>query len=167
MAMIPPPRSTTPSLIGAVSNEVGISRRSWNKNKRDSIFSLFTPFVLSLAAGNLSLESFRQYISQDVHFLKAFAHAYELSEEWADDDEDKIAIAELRKGVLEELKLHDSLAQEWGSDVGKESSRNSATQKYTDFLLATASGKVEGVKGLGKLATPFERQRLQLTPWVQ
>lgn len=116
--------------------------------------------MLSLAAGNLRIESFRHYISQDVHFLKAFAQAYELSEECADDDDDKIAIAELRKNILEELKMHDSLVQEWGSDLGKESSLNSATQKYTDFLLATASGKVEGVKGLGKLATPFEKTKI-------
>ena len=27
-------------------------------------------------------------------------------------------------------------------------------------MLATASGKVEGVKGLGKLATPFERTKV-------
>ena len=50
--------------------------------------------------------------------------------------------------------------QEWGVDVGKESSLNSATEKYTNFLLATASGKVEGVKGLGKLATPFEKTKI-------
>lgn len=50
--------------------------------------------------------------------------------------------------------------QEWGSDLGKESSLNSATQKYTDFLLATASGKVEGVKGPGKLGTPFEKTKI-------
>ncbi|XP_057515864.1 bifunctional TH2 protein, mitochondrial-like isoform X1 [Amaranthus tricolor] len=49
---------------------------------------------------------------------------------------------------------------EWGVDVGKESSLNSATEKYTNFLLATASGKVEGVKGLGKLATPFEKTKI-------
>ncbi|CAO2836497.1 unnamed protein product [Amaranthus hypochondriacus] len=159
MATAPPPRSTTPS-IGVVANDVGISRRYWNKFKRDSIFSLYTPFVLSLAAGNLHLDSFRQYVAQDVHFLKAFVHAYELSEECADDDEDKIAISELRKRALNELKLHDSYVQEWGVDVEKESSPNPATQKYTDFLLATASGKVEGVKGLGKLATPFEKTKI-------
>ncbi|XP_021734748.1 bifunctional TH2 protein, mitochondrial-like [Chenopodium quinoa] len=165
MATAPPPRSTTPSIgvpaVGAVASDVGISRRSWNKFKRDSIFSLFTPFVLSLAAGNLRLESFRHYISQDVHFLQAFAHAYELSEECADDDDDKIAISELRKNILKELHMHDSYVQEWGIDLGKEeSSVNSATQKYIDFLLATASGKVEGVKGLGKLATPFEKTKI-------
>jgi thiaminase len=50
--------------------------------------------------------------------------------------------------------------QEWGSDLVKEGTVNSATVKYTDFLLATASGKGEGVKGPGKLATPFERTKL-------
>ncbi|CAK9137718.1 unnamed protein product [Ilex paraguariensis] len=50
--------------------------------------------------------------------------------------------------------------REWGSDVAKESTFNSATVKYTDFLLATASGKVEGVKVPGKLATPFEKTKV-------
>lgn len=42
----------------------------------------------------------------------------------------------------------------------KESTPNAATVKYTDFLLATTSGKVEGVKAPGKLATPFEKTKL-------
>lgn len=50
--------------------------------------------------------------------------------------------------------------QEWGLDLAKECSVNSATVKYTDFLLATASGKVEGVKAPGKLATPFEKTKV-------
>uniref|UniRef100_A0A2N9JAR8 Thiaminase-2/PQQC domain-containing protein n=1 Tax=Fagus sylvatica TaxID=28930 RepID=A0A2N9JAR8_FAGSY len=50
--------------------------------------------------------------------------------------------------------------QEWGSDLAKERTVNSATVKYTEFLLATASGKVEGVKGPGKLATPFEKTKV-------
>lgn len=49
--------------------------------------------------------------------------------------------------------------QEFGLDIAKENALNSATVKYTDFLLATASGKVEGVKG-GKLATPFEKTKV-------
>ncbi|KAJ6422716.1 hypothetical protein OIU84_027649 [Salix udensis] len=85
---------------------------------------------------------------------------FELAEECADDDEAKLAISELRKGVLKELKMHNSFVQEWGIDPGKEGTINTATVKYTDFLLATASGKVEGVKGLGKLATPFERTKV-------
>ena len=50
--------------------------------------------------------------------------------------------------------------QEWGIDAEKESPPNSATQKYTDFLIATATGKVEGVNCLGKLATPFEKTKI-------
>ncbi|GMP68031.1 hypothetical protein CsSME_00027791 [Camellia sinensis var. sinensis] len=55
------------------------------------------------------------------------------------------------------IKKH---GHEWGSDMVKENILNSATVKYTDFLLATASGKIEGVKGPGKLATPFEKTKL-------
>lgn len=45
-------------------------------------------------------------------------------------------------------------------DLATENSINSATVKYTDFLLATASGKIEGLKGPGKLATPFEKTKI-------
>ena len=50
--------------------------------------------------------------------------------------------------------------QEWSSDPTKEINLSPATVKYTDFILATASGKVEGVKGPGKLATPFEKTKV-------
>jgi thiaminase len=45
-------------------------------------------------------------------------------------------------------------------DLAKEHSINSATVKYTDFLLATASGKIDGLKSSGKLATPFEKTKI-------
>ncbi|XP_059665702.1 bifunctional TH2 protein, mitochondrial [Cornus florida] len=148
------------SMGGVAENEAGIARRFWIKFRKESILALYTPFVVCLASGNLNLDTFRHYIAQDVHFLKSFAQAYELAEECADDDDAKVAISELRKSVLEELKMHDSFVQEWGSDLAKENTRNSATVKYTDFLLATASGKVEGVKAPGKLATPFEKTKV-------
>lgn len=144
----------------AVDNEVGLAGKFWIKSRRESLFAMYTPFALRLAAGNLEIDGFRHYIAQDVYFLKAFAQAYELAEECTDDDEANIAISKLRKDVLEELRMHDSFAQEWGSEDTKESTPNSATVRYTDFLLATASGKVEGVKGPGKLATPFERTKV-------
>lgn len=50
--------------------------------------------------------------------------------------------------------------QEWGSDSTTEITLNPATVRYTDFLLATASGKVEGQKAPGKLATPFEKTKV-------
>ncbi|KAJ4842667.1 beta ketoadipyl CoA thiolase, th2 [Turnera subulata] len=141
-------------------NEECLASKLWIKSWRESIFAKYTPFVVCLAAGNLKIESFRHYITQDFHFLKAFAHAYELAEDCADDDDAKEALSQLRAGTLDELKMHSSFVQEWGIDPSKENSVNSATTKYTDFLLATASGKVDGVKGPGKLATPFERTKV-------
>ncbi|BAT94948.1 hypothetical protein VIGAN_08160000 [Vigna angularis var. angularis] len=156
------PRSSIP--MAAIHNhsnsEAGLARRFWIKFTRQSIFAMYTPFAIALASGNLNIDSFHHYIAQDVHFLRAFAQAYELAEECADDDDAKLGICQLRKAVLEELKMHHSLVQEWGLDLTKEHNINSATVKYTDFLLATASGKIEGLKGPGKLATPFEKTKI-------
>ncbi|XP_048225590.1 bifunctional TH2 protein, mitochondrial [Ricinus communis] len=151
---------TTATTSTATTADQGLAAKLWIKFRRESVFAIYTPFVVALASGNLNIDSFRHYISQDFHFLKSFAHAYELSEECADDDDAKLVIAQLRKDVMRELKFHNSFIQEWGLDPAKEGNVNSATIKYTDFLLATASGKVEGVKGPGKLATPFERTKV-------
>lgn len=50
--------------------------------------------------------------------------------------------------------------QEWGFELPDESISNNATVRYTDFLLAVASGRVEGEKVPGKIATPFERTKV-------
>ncbi|WZZ08733.1 hypothetical protein YC2023_094654 [Brassica napus] len=149
---IPPPSIS--------ASEEALAGRLWIKFNRECLFSMYSPFAVSLAAGNLKIETFRQYIAQDVHFLKAFAHAYELAAECADDDDDKLAISDLRKSVMDELKMHDSFVQDWDLDISKEVSVNSATLRYTEFLLATASGKVEGLKAPGMLDTPFEKTKV-------
>ncbi|XVF06464.1 hypothetical protein REPUB_Repub06bG0050300 [Reevesia pubescens] len=153
----PNPMAIPPKSTAVIPSEEGLARRLWIKFRRESVLSLYSPFAVSLASGSLKIDTFRHYIAQDVHFLKAFAQAYELAEDCADDDDAKLAISELRKSVLEELKMHNSFVQEWGSDCVKASPVNSATLKYTEFLLATASGKVEGLKAPGKLSTPFEK----------
>lgn len=146
--------------MGVVSDVEGAARRFWIRSHRESVFAAYTPFVVCLASGSLELDTFRHYIAQDVYFLRAFAQAYEMAEECADDDDAKEAISHLRRDVLEELKLHNSFVEEWGIDFAKETTPNSATVKYTDFLLATAAGKVEGEKGPGKIATPFEKTKI-------
>jgi hypothetical protein len=62
--------------VAAVDSEVGLSERFWIKFRRESVLALYTPFVLCLASGNLRIETFRHYIAQDVHFLRAFAQAW-------------------------------------------------------------------------------------------
>ncbi|XP_071732559.1 bifunctional TH2 protein, mitochondrial-like isoform X2 [Rutidosis leptorrhynchoides] len=142
-------------------DEQGFAKRLWVKYNKESINSLYTPFVVSLASGTLKIDTFRHYIAQDAHFLKCFAQAYELAEECADDDDDKVCINELRKSVVEELQMHGSFCQEWGFDVSSEETiPNAATLKYTDFLLATASGKIEGVNCPANLTTPFEKTKI-------
>ncbi|KAJ4881311.1 putative aminopyrimidine aminohydrolase [Raphanus sativus] len=152
--------SIPPSISAVSLCEEALAGRLWIKFNRECLFSMYSPFAVSLAAGNLKIETFRQYIAQDVHFLKAFAHAYELAGECADDDDDKLAISNLRKSVMDELKMHDSFVQDWDLDINKEVSVNSATLRYTEFLLATASGKVEGLKAPGMLDTPFEKTKV-------
>ncbi|KAF8094701.1 hypothetical protein N665_0355s0014 [Sinapis alba] len=152
--------SIPPSISAASHSEEALAGKLWIKFNRECLFSMYSPFAVSLAAGNLKIETFRQYIAQDVHFLKAFAHAYELAAECADDDDDKLAISNLRKSVMDELKMHDSFVQDWDLDINKEVSVNSATLRYTEFLLATASGKVEGLKAPGMLDTPFEKTKV-------
>uniref|UniRef100_A0A0D6QXY5 Thiaminase-2/PQQC domain-containing protein n=1 Tax=Araucaria cunninghamii TaxID=56994 RepID=A0A0D6QXY5_ARACU len=143
-----------------VDDETGLARRLWTKYKKESTFAMYNPFVVALAAGTLSIESFSNYMAQDAYFLKAFIQAYTMAEECADDDDDKTTIGDLRKAAEEELKLHDSLAEAWDVEFTKEFSPNMATVKYTDFLLATAAGKVEGGKGPSRSVTPFEKTKI-------
>ncbi|XP_066350794.1 bifunctional TH2 protein, mitochondrial-like [Miscanthus floridulus] len=155
MASSPSPASA------AVVAEGSAARRFWiAASTREAAFAAYTPFILSLAAGNLRLDVFRHYIAQDAHFLHAFARAYEMAEDCADDDDDRATIAALRKAILQELNLHASVLKEWGVDPTKEIPPSAATTKYTDFLLATAAGKVDGTKGSDKMVTPFEKTKI-------
>lgn len=68
--------TATPKPPPTIDEGVGIAGKCWIKYRKESTKSLCTPFVVSLAAGDLNLDTFRHYISQDVYFLKAFAQAY-------------------------------------------------------------------------------------------
>ncbi|KAK0583258.1 hypothetical protein LWI29_035256 [Acer saccharum] len=139
--------------------EEGLARKFWIKFESDFVFCMYTPFFVSLAAGTLNTDTFLHCISQDSLFLNAFARAYKLAEECADDEDDKTAIRNLRKRVNKKLKAHDTLVHEWGFELPKENITDNAAVKYTDFLGATALGKVEGEKAL-KIETPFEKIKI-------
>nr|GMD25141.1 probable aminopyrimidine aminohydrolase, mitochondrial [Ipomoea batatas] len=142
------------------SDEGGIAKRLWMKFKDESIFAMYTPFVIGLASGTLDSHTFLHCISQDVYFLQAYSQAYELAEEYADDDDDKESIGMLRKRVLRKLSDQDNIVRDWGFELPKDGTCDSATLKYTDFLMATSLGKVEGEKFSGKIVTPFEKTKL-------
>ncbi|VFQ95861.1 unnamed protein product [Cuscuta campestris] len=142
------------------TDEGGIARKLWKKFKDETVFALYTPFVVGLGSSTLDSRTFLQCVSQDVYFLQAFSKAYEFAEEYADDDEDKEAIGMLRKRVLRRLGDQHNLVRDWGFELPKDSTCVTATVKYTDFLMATAVGKVDGEKFPGKIVTPFEKTKL-------
>nr|GEZ10894.1 helitron helicase-like domain-containing protein [Tanacetum cinerariifolium] len=78
----------------ASSEEGHTAKRFWDKFKKESVLTLYTPFVVSLASGNLKIDTFRHFLAQDLHFYKCFAQAYELAEDCADDDDAKLSIVE-------------------------------------------------------------------------
>ncbi|XP_031104798.1 bifunctional TH2 protein, mitochondrial-like [Ipomoea triloba] len=146
----PPPVGNIPKLPR--DEVVGIAKKCWNKFRKEATFALYTPFIVCLASGTLEVETFGQCVSQGVYFVKPFDQALEFAEANAEDDDAKHRIRELRKTTLDKLNLHhDSLVQEWGSDVVKDTTQNRATTKCTEFLLDTATGK---------LATPCEKTKL-------
>ncbi|PWA51300.1 heme oxygenase-like, multi-helical, HAD-like domain protein [Artemisia annua] len=142
-----------------ISDEEGIARSLWKKSRNESIFAIYTPYILSLASGKLDSGSFLHCISQDIRFLQASAEAFEMAEDCADDDDDKNVIRKIRKRVLTKMSMFQSIVQEWGFELPAGTS-DRAMIKYTDFLLATASGKVVGERFPGMLATPFEKTKL-------
>ncbi|WOL19277.1 putative aminopyrimidine aminohydrolase, mitochondrial [Canna indica] len=144
--------------MAALTGEGSMAARFWIASRKESLLAKYTPFVVLLGAGKLDMDAFRNYIAQDVYFLRAFAQAYEMAAECADDDDAKVALNELREAVLNELKMHSSIIQEWGIDPNKEINPCAATLKYTEFLLATAAGKIEG--GKGHIVTPFEKTKI-------
>ncbi|KAI3806103.1 hypothetical protein L1987_21995 [Smallanthus sonchifolius] len=144
----------------AISDEGGIAESLWKKSTNESIFAIYTPYILSLASGKLDSGSFLHCIFQDVRFLQASAEAYEMAEEFSDDDDDRSVIRKIRKRVLKKMTMFRSIVQEWGFELPAGNISDRAMIKYTDFLLATASGKSVREKFPGKFATPFEKTKL-------
>nr|GMC76262.1 probable aminopyrimidine aminohydrolase, mitochondrial [Ipomoea batatas] len=130
----PPPVGNIPKLPKEGDEVVGIAKKCWNKFRDEATFALYTPFIIRLASGTLEVKTL------------------ELAEANAEDDDAKHRIRELRKTTIDKLNLHhDSLVQEWGPEVVKDTTQNRATTKCTEFLLATATGKH---------ATPCEKTKL-------
>lgn len=62
--------------VVAMVDEGGLGKRFWIKVRNDTAAVLYSPFFVSLASGHLLPETFRHCISQDVHFLRAYAQAW-------------------------------------------------------------------------------------------
>lgn len=121
-----------------------LSQQLWQQNQDLVEASLNHPFVQGIANGSLDQRCFAFYVAQDAFFLASFARAYSIAAAKAPDWEGFQVFHQLAGGVLEELNLHHSYAQQWGVDV-QQVTPKSATRHYTDFLLATAWGSDVGL----------------------
>ncbi len=120
-----------------------LSQTLWHANQDLATDCLHHPFVQGLGDGTLPKAKFAYYVGQDAFFLEAFARAYSIAAAKASTWEAFQVFHQLAGGVLAELNLHGSYAQEWGVDLGQVNP-GAATRRYTDFLLSTAWGQTPG-----------------------
>ncbi|MGB3138208.1 MAG: TenA family protein [Nodosilinea sp.] len=120
-----------------------LSQILWHANDDLAQACLQHPFVQGLGDGTLPVEKFAYYVGQDAFFLEAFARAYSIAAAKAPTWEVFQVFHQLADGVLGELNLHGSYAQDWGVDLTTVAP-GAATRRYTDFLLSTAWGKAPG-----------------------
>lgn len=118
-------------------HSVSLADCLWQQNQALVAEIRFHPFVVALVEGRLPLSNFQTYIAQDAFFLEAFARAYSIAAAKSESRQDFEQFHQLAAGVLEELKLHASLAQRWQIDL-RSVQPNPATRRYVDFLTAIA-----------------------------
>jgi thiaminase/transcriptional activator TenA len=123
---------------------MSIATTLWQANSDLAVACLENPFVQGIGDGSLAKPKFAYYVGQDAFFLEAFARAYSIAAAKAPDWQGFIIFHSLAEGVLQELKLHQSYADQWGVDL-QTVEAGAATRRYTDFLLATAWSQEVGV----------------------
>lgn len=116
---------------------MGIAEELWQQNQDLAIACLKHPFVQGIGDGSLPREKFAYYVGQDAFFLEAFARAYSVAAAKAPNWQAFGVFNNLASGVLQELKLHQGYAENWGVNI-QTIEPGAATRRYTDFLLATA-----------------------------
>jgi thiaminase/transcriptional activator TenA len=121
-----------------------LSTRLWAANCDLAERALAHPFVSGLADGSLPPQRFAAFIAQDVFFLDAFARAYALALVRAPDTATLLTLADLIGGVRAELGLHTSSVANGAVDV-QSVQPTPATIAYTDFLLAVAATREDGL----------------------
>lgn len=114
-----------------------LSHRLWQANQDLAHACLNHPFVRGIATGTLPPERFAYYVGQDAFFLESFARSYSVAAAKAPDWQGFGAFHHLASGVLEELRLHQGYAREWGVNLATVEP-GIATRRYIDFLSAIA-----------------------------
>ena len=98
------------------------------------------PFNLQLASGTLNKEAFREYLEQDILYIREDARALALTAAKAPRKEEALFLSKLANDGIElEKALHVQLAESF--PTRRNPGMNSACKAYSDFLLRTAAEK--------------------------
>lgn len=127
-----------------------LADKLWQDNLDLADACLNSTFVQGIGDGTLPKPKFSYYVGQDAFFLEAFARAYSIAAAKAPDWSGFNVFHDLAGGVLEELKLHQNYAKQWGVDL-QAIEPGAATRRYTDFLLATAWSQSVGLTAAAML----------------
>src|SRR5215217_315222 len=119
----------------------GFSRQAWSRNAGLYEAIRAMPFNAELAAGVLSEARFRNYITQDAHYLIGFGRALALAAAKAPNPDRIVQFAKAAEvAIVVERALHGSFFAQFGitGKVFAETPLSPACHHYVSFLLATA-----------------------------
>ncbi|KAK4754755.1 hypothetical protein SAY87_008512 [Trapa incisa] len=97
-----------------------ISHKLWLNGRQGSNFALFSPFVLSLATGELHCSDFATFISRDnMGFLKAMSIMSQKAADKAEDDETRQVFSQLSRDLTETWTINESFLKEMIHDSSR------------------------------------------------
>src|SRR5918997_3906428 len=117
------------------------SREAWDRNAALYEIIRTMPSNAELAAGTLDAARFKQYITQDAHYLIGFGRALALAAAKAPDPDRLVQFAKgAEVAVVVERALHGSFFQQFGigPETFAETPLSPTCHHYVSYLLATA-----------------------------
>ncbi|GMN69738.1 hypothetical protein TIFTF001_038785 [Ficus carica] len=116
----------------------------WNKFGDESLFALYSPLFLSLAAGDLPANDFSRLISMYQRTLNDFEHGYVgICHASSDDDFEREAISHLKKSVKDERKTYELVIKTMLISPTKQKKIDGRENKYRAFLHDKSNTKLE------------------------
>ncbi|KAI3868878.1 hypothetical protein MKX03_036407 [Papaver bracteatum] len=129
----------------STSKQVGSAERLWKSCANEALYFWYSPLFVHIASGSLDDKELYEYVANYAHLLNSFLEVYKLAADQCEDDSGKAAFLGWSKNVKQELERHNSIVeQKRGLDPTRETTLHTATAKYKEFLLATASGDIQG-----------------------
>ncbi|KAI3913761.1 hypothetical protein MKW98_011822 [Papaver atlanticum] len=136
--------STSKEEGSSSESKISIPKRFWTNCTNEVLYFRYSPLFVHMASGSLGAKEFNQYVADYAHMLDTFLEVYKLAADQCEDNSDKAAFLGWSYNVKLELERHNSIVeQKLGLNPTIEPALHTATEKYKEFLLATASGNVQ------------------------